>query len=574
MDNFLKKKYIIPIIIIVIMIGAFVARFYNHEEWLYFKMDQARDAFLLSDSVENGIGNLPLLGARAGAIDLDSFLRLGPASYYFQYLSGIIFNSIEPQTFAYPDLFFSITVLPLLYLFCRIYFKRNISIFIVLMYAFSFLIIQYSRFAWNPNSLPFFSILSFLGLLKFLNSENYKKKIFWISCWSFGLAIGSQLHFVGFFTLVGISGLLIFYHYNLWKLDEIKKIIQKKYFNKILLYTGVALSVFLFIYIPVIISDFIREGENTKNFFAALSAKPTEQTLSQKFFENFNQQIEHYTLITTSYIYPKKISFKDSLPIIFSVLIIIIGIYLAIKKIFKNKNPLEKDFLMLVLLWFGVFFVLCIPLAYQIRPRFFIVTFAVPFIFLGIIFKFLEEKKVKYYKGITLLVVGIVLISNAIGTASWFEEQKDSQKDDVKVTRTLILKTKDGVTLGQLQSAADYIYSHRNKNSNIYFYVKPEHIRSVEYLFKLKRDPDFIYERMKINADPNAQFFAIVPTGSGESKIENKFEEEFEVKSQEKFGQVTVLEIDFKNREISDKFKIKDDKDENDSDRVFWRDIF
>src|SRR4030042_1926401 len=155
--------------------------------------------------------------------------------YYFQYLSGKIFNSTRPDVFAYPDLFFSIAVLPLLFIFLRLYFSRRISIFVVAMYAFSFLVIEYSRFAWNPNSLPFFVILSFYGLLKFLKEVNEKKKRWWIALWAVGIFIGSQLHFLGFFVLLGVSGIMFLVHYRVWEKSNIKEYVRKENLKKVLI---------------------------------------------------------------------------------------------------------------------------------------------------------------------------------------------------------------------------------------------------------------------------------------------------------------------------------------------------
>lgn len=575
MEKFLQKKYTVAMIIFLIMLGAFAVRFYHYDSWLYFKMDQSRDAFMIANAVQNGPQELPLLGARAGATKVTyGFLRLGPVFYYFQYLSGVLFHSVKPETFAYPDLFFGIMVLPLLYLLSRIYFKRYISLLIILMYAFSFLIIQYSRFAWNPNSLPFFTILSFLALLKLLNTNNEKKRALWIALWATGMAIGSQLHFVGFFSLVGVSGLLIIYHYQLWKKVNLQKIFQKRIFKGIILSIGITLTVFLVFYTPVIISDVMRHGENTKDFIEALSSKPAKKPVLKKLEKDINEQIRNYTLITTSYIYPKKTTPTKVIAIIFTLSIFLGGIYLSVKKIVKgNLKQRKKDFLALILLWIGVFFVLGIPLAYQIRPRFFIFTFAVPFILLGIIFEFLEEKRIKYYHYGIIVLVAIVLLSNAYGTKAWFQEQANSQIRHFPVKRTLILKIKDGVTLGQLEKAVNYMYQHHKPGYTLYFYAKPEHIRPLEYLFWEKNNPNFTYAPLKLNKNPKAQYFAVVPAKKDAiNKITKKYGHNFTVLNSQQFGQIEVFEINFTQRNISNDFRFN--KKEGKTDRVFWKDVF
>ncbi|MEA1926162.1 MAG: phospholipid carrier-dependent glycosyltransferase, partial [Patescibacteria group bacterium] len=187
--------------LVIIIAGAIFVRTYHYHEWLFFKWDQARDAVLLAPAIQHGPEHLPLLGPRATRVGND-YLRLGPAYYYTQYISGALFSSTKPDVFAYPDLFFSILTIPLLYFFLRLYFSRFNALLGVLLYAFSFLIIQYSRFSWNPNSVPFFTLLSFYGLLQFTKKDqSLKKKTLWLGLWALALSIASQYHFFALFSL-------------------------------------------------------------------------------------------------------------------------------------------------------------------------------------------------------------------------------------------------------------------------------------------------------------------------------------------------------------------------------------
>ena len=82
--NFIKNKYF-WIFLAIFALGIFL-RAYNFAPWLHFELDQARDAILVGEAVEDGAGELPLLGPRAAG----SFLRLGPAFYYIEYISAKI----------------------------------------------------------------------------------------------------------------------------------------------------------------------------------------------------------------------------------------------------------------------------------------------------------------------------------------------------------------------------------------------------------------------------------------------------------------------------------------------------
>ena len=190
--NIAHKKYVFAAALALVFVVGIFLRTYNLEDWLFFQGDQARDAFLVSKAVENGPGYLPLLGPKAGG----TFLRLGPIFYYFEYLSASIFGTSTPAVFAYPDLFFSILTLGLMYLFLKELFSKNWALALTLGYSVCYFAIQYSRFAWNPNSLPFFNLLFFYALFKFFNAEQRKWKIVWSVAIGIAYSVASQLHYV------------------------------------------------------------------------------------------------------------------------------------------------------------------------------------------------------------------------------------------------------------------------------------------------------------------------------------------------------------------------------------------
>jgi hypothetical protein len=571
-ETLAQRKFVVPMLILAIMIAAFAVRIYKHEDWLYFKMDQARDAMLISKAIADP-GYLPLLGPRAGATTLESgFLRLGPVYYYFQYLAALIAHSTEPYVMAYPDLFFSLAAIALVYFFSRLYFSQKHALMIMAMYAFSFIIIQYSRFAWNPNSLQFFLLLTFFGLLKFINEEDAKKKKWWIALWTFALAIGSQLHFFGFFSLLGISGLVILYSLKPWSKESWKKYFQKTTLLNFSKYFAIVTIIFVFIYAPVIISDVFEKGQNANNFIEALGSKPTNKPLIEKIGKNLEENLNYYCLITTSDCYAGDLG-DNTGSVLVTGLILMAGLFLSVWNFIKIKDEKKRNFLVLLMIWIGVFFILTIPISFQLRPRFFIVVFAVPFIFLGLLFEFLENRYGKKMFFVALLVTMAIIISNMYGTYAWFSEQSASQNSRIKVKRTLILKAKDGVTLGELQRVADFIYIKHKEGANIYYYVKPEHERPIQYLLEEKHDPNFNFSTLKINKDPNAQYFAIVPDKKdGLDSVGDKYKLDFDVLSREKVGQLLVAEINFPTRAVSAEFKVK--KDSGSEDRLFWKDVF
>ena len=152
-----EPKWVVVSLLLIIMAGTFL-RVYQYHDFLRFNADQSRDATLVRDYLA-GKEELPLLGPKAGGTSF----RVGPAFYYFQIASAKIFGS-HPDTVAYPDLLFSLLALPLLFFFLRKYFDSKTALLLVALFAVSLYAIKYSRFAWNPNSLPFWSMLFLYGL--------------------------------------------------------------------------------------------------------------------------------------------------------------------------------------------------------------------------------------------------------------------------------------------------------------------------------------------------------------------------------------------------------------------------
>ncbi|MEI7621381.1 MAG: phospholipid carrier-dependent glycosyltransferase, partial [Candidatus Moraniibacteriota bacterium] len=572
LKNFVVKNWV-WLALAVIMVGAIFVRTYKFDDWLYFKMDQSRDALLISNAVENGPQYLPLLGARAGAVALKhGFLRLGPIFYYFQYSAGVLFHSTQAYVYAYPDLFFSLLAIPLLYALVRLYFSQLHALLIVAMYAFSFLIIQYSRFAWNPNSLQFFLLLSFYGLLRFLNEPDAKRQRKWLALWAAGMTIGSQLHFFGFFSLVGISGLLLIFHFQLWRKTQWQTCLQGEVLKRIAWGIGVVVLVFAIFYTPVFISEAMCGGQNTKNFFEAIGSKPANKPLTEKLAKTVTENLKYYCLLTTSQCYGGSLS-KEIPALSVTGLILLAGALLVGRKLrSKTLTTVQRDFLVLLTAWVVVFTILTVPVAFQLRPRFFIVVFAVPFICLGLLFEYLKEKlQIKQAIAISILTAAAIITWNSYGTYAWFKEQAKSQKSSFIVKRTLILKAKDGVTLGQLQGVTDWMYGRRQAGATLYYYVKPEHVRPLEFLFSNKHDAALKVATMTTKTDPQAQFFAVTPTKNELAPVTKKFGEQITAIASKQFGQLTVFELNFPNRTVVADYKFN--KAKTKTDRVFWKDV-
>src|SRR5947209_1850809 len=97
---------------------------------------------------------------------------------------------------------FGIATVVLVYWFGKIWFGRKAGFVAGAIYAVSPLVLVYSRSSWNPNIVPFFSLLSIFLTWK---ASEAKKNIFrQYVIVGILLGIGLQLHYVVLFLVLGI----------------------------------------------------------------------------------------------------------------------------------------------------------------------------------------------------------------------------------------------------------------------------------------------------------------------------------------------------------------------------------
>jgi len=550
-----KLDWKIAAFAIVFLVAIFL-RVYHFSDWLFFKMDQARDAFTIQQAYEKGLSYLPLLGPKAGG----THVNLGPFFYYFQYLSTVIFRSVSPAVMAYPDLFFSILTIPLLYFFLKKYFDRNWSLILTSLYALGFLGIEYSRFAWNPNSLPFFNLLFFFSLLNIFDPA-YKRKLHWCALAGLAFAVSTQLHFLSFFTLPFLT--LIFLIINR---KELKRTLEWK---KVLVF----LCVILLVYVPVFANELHTKFHDSKAFFEALGTKAADHGLLNNILKDILYFGNNWITILTGAI----LSSKKSLPAnAMWILFILPALFLNWKFWREEKDPTRKKFLLVTLIWLPIYFLGYIPIAYQIRPRFFLPMLPLPFIFVGYLCAYFGSKKEIWLKYIPVMLVGIVFVGNVYGTLDWFREMREAQKKGVYPSRTIILKAKDGITLWHLENSAKYLASNCSA-STIYYYTPTEYHRPIKYLLGINGKNGFALADAQ-TGDPNGCYFAFKRTRVKDDSLGQLFDSEFSIADRQKLGAWTAMKLKV-NDSFSGQFlpSFHQGKNISGSDvsvRVFWKDLF
>lgn len=301
--NILTKNWLL---ISLIFIGIFL-RFYKLNGFVTFLGDEGRDAIILKRIIT--FEHFPLIGPPTSI----GQVYLGPFYYYFiaPWLLLSNFNPIGP---AIGVAVFSSLYLIINYFIVKELINKRTAIISTIFLTFSSVLIELSRFSWNPNLMPLFILLTVYFLIKSLKTNHW----YFFALTGAFLSFSIQLHYITLFLIPGIG--IIYGDYLIKNLKKLKKVI----FNFSLL----IFNFFVFIS-PLIIFDIRHQFLNANNFIKLIQESSTSNLMTKinSLFDTFyflNLYSFHiklnkilifillfFILITFFIIYKKKSSIKN-----------------------------------------------------------------------------------------------------------------------------------------------------------------------------------------------------------------------------------------------------------------------
>ncbi|MFA5070555.1 MAG: glycosyltransferase family 39 protein [Patescibacteria group bacterium] len=244
MKDWLKKnKWTIIIFMAIILTAAFL-RFYRQADYMTFLGDEGRDAMAVKKILVDH--EFPLIGPPTSFGNI----HLGPL-YYYMMAAVMAILGLNPVVAAGMVAFLGVATVAMIFYLARKWFGLYGAIIASFLYAISPMTIILSRSSWNPNPVPFFSLLAFIGLVKARESHNY----LWLILTGAALAFALQMHYLTL-ILLPLFGIL-------WLIELTSPTIDKKYFRA---GTIVAIIVFLLLMSPLIIYDMEYDQANLRAF--------------------------------------------------------------------------------------------------------------------------------------------------------------------------------------------------------------------------------------------------------------------------------------------------------------------
>ncbi len=333
-----KNKNDFIILLFLLALGAFV-RLYQISGYMTFLGDEGRDAIIVRRLL---VDFDPILIGPGTSI---GNMYLGPLYYYLMAPFLLLFN-FSPVGPSVMVALFGVATVYLIWYIARLWFGKAAGVVSALLYALSPVIIIYSRSSWNPNIMPFFSLLTIFSLWKVWNDGKFR----WLIMMGISLAFVLQSHYLG---LLLIPTILIFLFVKFWVVSKGVKS-EKQNLLKNMIFGGLA---FLFLMSPLFIFDLRHNWMNfnaIKTFFTqretTVSIKPWKAL--PNVYPIFRDSVVH-RIVAGQDIFAGKVSIYL---IISAIIIFITSCVFRLKKLFlgnDEKNVFDSG-LLLLLVWMGV----------------------------------------------------------------------------------------------------------------------------------------------------------------------------------------------------------------------------
>lgn len=348
-----NKLEIISLLIILIIGGYF--RMYRISEYMTFLGDEGRDVIV----VRRLLTDLdPILVGPGTSI---GNMYLGPL-YYYMMAPALLLAGFSPAGPAIMVALLGIVTIGFVWWIGRLWFGKIAGLIASVLYAIIPTIIIYSRSSWNPNIMPFFSLLCIYGIWKFWTEKKYK----WLIATSVSFAFVLQSHYLGL-----LLGPVIAFFAFLALLGARKKSEKRDYLKNL----ATSIVIFILLMSPLVIFD-ARHGWNNfqsmKKFFTVrqttISARPwTALPKLPKIIDKVSVRVlTGYNQALTKWLLP-------------TIAIIAAYVFVSFKKM--NKKHLNAYFLIFV--WLAIAFIGLGVYKQEIYDHYYGFFYAAPLLLIG-----------------------------------------------------------------------------------------------------------------------------------------------------------------------------------------------
>ncbi len=440
---------------ITLVVAAFL-RIYKISDYMTFLGDEGRDVLVAYGILH---GHFTLLGPTAS---VGGFF-LGPIYYYFMTPFLFLFN-YDPVGPAVMVALFGVVTVWLVYKIGKEFLGETAGLFACMFYAISPLVIAYSRSSWNPNLMPFFSLLIIYFLYHAVRKNSIR--LFLLVGIFYGIAM--QLHYIELF--LGVAMILYI---------ALKKIILPKKKD-----VAEIIKSYLFVFFGFLI------GFSPFLAFEARHGFPNIQSIVSFVFQSKDTGVGGNFLFTIQYVFftlfsrlvtnfppPEQITTQTHPHIAIwfdaTLLLSLASVFLFIFQYFQLRRHIEAfSKRSILLLWFCAGVLLFGFYKKSIYDYYFEFMFPLPFLFVGNFLSYFYEtfKPLPKIAGKVLVIVVFCLLVWINLSGVPFRYTPNKQKDQVKRISDFVLSKTDGkpfnfalITKGNSDHAYRYFFTIENR---------------------------------------------------------------------------------------------------------------
>ena len=387
----------LPVILILILASFY--RLYRIEDYMTFLGDEGRDVLVVYNILH---GKLTLLGPTSS---VGGFF-LGPIYYYFMapFLWLFNYNPVGP---AIGVALIGIATVFLLYKIALTLFNKRIALIASFLYSISPLVVTYSRSSWNPNPMPFVSLLTLISVFYAIKKNSLK---LFVMC-GFLMGIAFQFHYLALF----LGTIVLFYvlFTTVYK-SNLKRSIEQfiKRVGAIFLGLIIGWSPFLAFEIR---HDFI-DFKNVFNFVVHSQDTGVSSGLFSiiydLFFRLFARTIFGFPPIEHTGIYGNSILWAWSM---LALAIGVLSVVILLSNFYKSLKVKNENFYKYALLTFWLIIGISLFGLYKkaIYDYYLAFLFPLPFILVAILFDYIYlNKKILMQKLLVLILIILIVFLN------------------------------------------------------------------------------------------------------------------------------------------------------------------
>ena len=396
--NYMKfiKKYWQPSILVLVIIIAIILRFSNIFKLQFFTYDQSRDALFVKRIIVDR--EFRLLGTQTSLPGM----YLPP--YYFYTIAPVLWIfGLNPVGIDFYSALIGVLTVPLVYYVANKLFGKPAGIFSAGLFAVSPIVVELTRRAWNPNTLPFFILVSFFFVYQYFKEK--KDRYFLLAFGFYGYSL--SLHF-GAWTLAPLF--IILWLICLVKEKKVKTAIGALllifFFISPLLLFELRHNFFLTSQAKVFFFDGNHIGMGINNIFESFMASLVAIfviLISGKITLGYGAPLEFGRKLKELFSFSQPISVVAQKPFSLSFqwwglaifFIILISSIYFFDKIFRKEKFKNSLSLPLILIWIWIIWGVFVSLLYSGKFFFFyyLYLFPAPILLFGLIGKIAWEKK-------------------------------------------------------------------------------------------------------------------------------------------------------------------------------------